>query len=93
MTREDLKNRKRIIVKIGTTSLTYPNGNINFRRFDRLAAVLTDIQNSGRDIILVSSGAIAVGAKRLGLRERPRDIVGKPAYSAVGQAILMQYYE
>lgn len=93
MIREDLKNRKRIIVKIGTTSLTYPNGNINFRRFDRLAAVLTDIRNSGRDIILVSSRAIAVGAKRLGLSERPRDIVGKQASSAVGQAILMRYYE
>lgn len=93
MNRKDLKNRKRIIVKIGTTSLTYPNGNINFRRFDRLAAVLTDINNSGRDVILVSSGAIAVGAKRLGLKERPRDIVGKQVSSAVGQAILMQYYE
>lgn len=85
--------RKRIIVKIGTTSLTYPNGNINFRRFNRLAAVLTDLRNSGREVILVSSGAIAVGAKRLGLKERPRDIIGKQASSAVGQAILMQYYE
>lgn len=91
--RKDLKNRKRIIVKIGTTSLTYPNGNINFRRFDRLAAVLTDIRNSGKEVILVSSGAIAVGAKRLGLAERPRDTIGKQASSAVGQAILMQYYE
>lgn len=91
--RRDLKNRRRIIVKIGTTSLTYPNGNINFRRFDRLAAVLTDIRNSGKEIILVSSGAIAVGAKRLGLAERPRDIIGKQASSAVGQAVLMQYYE
>ncbi len=93
MNRQDLRNRKRIVVKIGTTSLTYPNGNINFRCFDRLAAVLTDIRNSGREVILVSSGAIAVGAKRLGLAERPRDIIGKQASSAVGQAILMQYYE
>lgn len=91
--RDDLKNRKRIVVKIGTTSLTYANGNINFRRFDRLAAVLTDIRNSGKEIILVSSGAIAVGAKRLGLADRPRDTIGKQASSAVGQAILMQYYE
>lgn len=93
MKRQELKNRKRIIVKIGTTSLTYPNGNINFRRFGRLAQVLADIRNSGREIILVSSGAIAVGAKRLGLAERPRDVIGKQASSAVGQAILMQYYE
>ncbi len=93
MYRKDLTNRKRIVVKIGTTSLTYPNGNINLRRFDRLASVLTDLKNSGKDIVLVSSGAIAVGAKRLGLKERPRDTVGKQASSAVGQAILMQYYE
>ncbi len=93
MYRKELTNRKRIVVKIGTTSLTYPNGNINLRRFAKLASVLTDLKNSGREIILVSSGAIAVGAKRLGLKERPRDTIGKQASSAVGQGILMQYYE
>jgi len=84
---------KRVVIKIGTTTLTYPNGSLNLKTLDRLAWVLTDLRNSGKDIILVSSGAITVGATRLGLSERPRDIKGKQAASAVGQAILMQIYE
>lgn len=91
--RANLKNHKRIIVKIGTTSLTYPNGKLNLKKIDRLVLVLADLINSGKEIILVSSGAIAVGADRLGLLTRPRDIMGKQAASAVGQAVLMQIYE
>lgn len=91
--RENLKNHKRIIVKVGTTSLTYSNGKLNLKRIEKLAWVLSDLRNQGKEIILVSSGAIAVGAVRLGLEERPRDIIGKQASSAVGQAILMQIYE
>ena len=88
-----IKNSKRIVVKIGTTSLTYSNGKLNLKRIEKLARVLVDLSNQEKEIILVSSGAIAVGAARLGLSERPRDIKGKQASSAVGQAVLMQIYE
>lgn len=91
--RLNLKNYKRIVIKIGTTSLTYDNGKINLKRIDKLSWILSDLRNQGKEIILVSSGAIAVGADRLGLSERPRDIMGKQAASAVGQAVLMQIYE
>ena len=92
-TRARLRAHKRIVVKIGTTSLTHANGRLNLKRIEKLAWVLTDLHNAGRDVILVSSGAIAVGADRLGLAERPRDVRGKQAASAVGQAVLMQIYE
>lgn len=86
-------HNKRIVIKIGTSSLTYPNGKLNLQRIQRLAWVLTDLRNEGNELVLVSSGAIAVGSDRLGLSERPRDIVGRQAASAVGQAVLMQIYE
>lgn len=91
--RLNLKNYKRIVIKIGTTSLTYDNGKLNLQQIDKLSWVLSDLRNQGKEIILVSSGAIAVGADRLGLSERPRDIMRKQAASAVGQAVLMQIYE
>jgi glutamate 5-kinase len=91
--RSDIKNYKRIVVKIGTSTLTLPNGSLNLRRMDKLSWVLTDLRNRGREIVLVSSGAIAVGTERLGLASRPRDTQGKQAASAVGQAVLMQIYE
>lgn len=91
--REKLKEYKRIIIKVGTTSLTHKNGRINLKKIKNLAWVMTDLKNRGKEIILVSSGAIAVGADRLGLLERPKDIVGKQAASAVGQAVLMQIYQ
>lgn len=91
--RKHLKNHKRIVIKVGTTSLTYESGKINLRRIEKLAWVLSDLRNQGKEIILVSSGAIAVGADRLNFSQRPKDIVGKQASSAVGQAVLMQIYE
>ncbi len=91
--RISFKDYKRVVIKIGTTSLTYPNGKLNLKRIEKLSWILTDLKNQGREVILVSSGAIAVGADRLGLQERPRDTIGKQAASAVGQAILMQIYE
>ena len=93
MNRQELKNKKRIVVKIGTTSLTYQNGKLNLRRIGKLATVLSDLRNQGKEVILVSSGAIAVGSDRLSLTERPRDVRLKQAASAVGQAVLMQIYE
>lgn len=91
--RQRAKDYKRIVIKIGSTSLTHENGKINLRRIDKLSMVLSDLRNKGIDVLLVSSGAIAVGADRLGLSERPRDVIGKQASSAVGQALLMQIYE
>ena len=84
---------KRIVVKVGTSTLTYDSGRLNIRRIDHLCKVLSDLQNSGREVILVSSGAIGVGAGHLGLKERPRDIGGKQAAAAVGQCELMYTYD
>ena len=91
--RAHMVTHKRVVVKVGTTTLTYENGKLNLKRIEQIAWVLTDLRNRGKEVILVSSGAIAVGADRLGLAERPRDIRGKQAASAVGQAALMQIYE
>ncbi len=91
--RDRIKNCKRIIIKIGTTSLTYKNGKINLKAIENLAWVLSDIRNQDKEVVLVSSGAIAVGTERLSLKERPRDIIGKQVASAVGQGVLMQIYE
>ena len=88
-----IKNAKRIVIKVGTSTLTYANGNLNFRQMERLTKVLSDIKNSGREIIFVTSGAIGVGAGRLGLSERPRDTQGKQAAAAVGQCQLMYFYD
>ena len=94
MNRDYIKdNAKRLVIKIGTTSLTNKNGSMDLRKIQRLSWVLSDLRGKGYELILVSSGAIAVGAERLNLPERPRDIKGKQAASSVGQAILMQIYE
>ncbi len=84
---------KRVVIKIGTSSLTYKTSMLNLKFIDKLARIVADLRNQEIDVVLVSSGAIAVGARRLGLRERPRDTCGKQAASAVGQGILMQIYE
>ena len=88
-----LSEHKRVVVKIGTTSLTYANGQLNLQQMEKICRVLSDLCNQGREMILVTSGAIAVGAGCLNLGERPRDIRGKQAASAVGQAMLMQIYQ
>ena len=64
---------KRLVVKVGTSTLTYENGRLNLRRIESLVKVLSDLKNAGREIVLVTSGAIGVGAGHLGLKERPRD--------------------
>ena len=84
---------KRLVVKVGTSTLTYENGRLNLRRIESLVKVLSDLKNAGREIVLVTSGAIGVGAGHLGLKERPRDIGGKQAAAAVGQCELMYTYD
>jgi len=78
---------------VGTTTLTYPNGQLNLQRIEKICLVLADLCNQGKEMILVTSGAIAAGADCLRLDARPRDILGKQAASAVGQAKLMQIYQ
>lgn len=91
--REALKECKKIVVKIGTSSLTHSNGKTNLNKMEKLARVLTDLNDQGKEIILVSSGAIGVGTRRMQLKERPTELQLKQATAAVGQAILMQIYE
>lgn len=91
--REMLKNAKRIVVKVGTSTITYSNGKRNFSQIDRLARELSDLQNQGKEMILVTSGAVAVGVDRLGLPKKPDTIPGKQAAAAVGQGVLMHTYE
>lgn len=84
---------KRVVVKVGTSTLTYETGLINIRRVERFVKTLSDIRNSGRQLVLVTSGAIGVGAGKLGLTERPSDVPGRQAAAAVGQCELMQIYD
>lgn len=91
--REDIIAAKRIVVKVGTSSLTHKNGKINLKKMENLARVLTDLTNEGKEVILVTSGAIGTGAQRLGLVKRPDKLEMKQATAAVGQAILMQLYQ
>ena len=90
--REHLKDCRRIVVKVGTSTITYPNGRLNLKRVEELAWVLTDLRNRGKDVILVSSGAIGVGAVRMAMKTRPTAVREKQAAAAVGQAMLMQIY-
>lgn len=93
MIREELKNVKRIVIKVGTTTIAHSSGLINIYRMEHLARMLSDIRNRGYEVVLVSSGAIGVGAQRMNLKERPRDIKGKQAAAAVGQVVLMNMYQ
>lgn len=83
----------RIVIKIGTSTLTYQNGCVNIRRIESLCKVVSDIKNRGDQVILVSSGAIGMGVGKLRLPERPKDIAGKQACAAVGQCELMYTYD
>lgn len=87
-----LSERKRIVVKVGTSTLTHKTGRLNIRRVEQLVKTLADIYNAGHEVILVSSGAIGLGMGKLGLRERPKSTRDKQACAAVGQCELMDLY-
>lgn len=87
------KDAKRVVIKVGTSTLTYETGNINLRSVEALVKVIADIKNSGREIILVSSGAIGVGMGKLRMKTRPSDIPSKQAAAAIGQCELMYLYD
>ena len=90
----EFNKKKRVVIKIGSSSLTHPEtGNLIFIKMMHLVRELCDMRNRGMDVCLVSSGAIAVGRKTIGLTERPKDISAKQACAAIGQARLMMTYE
>lgn len=92
--RDALKDKKRIVVKIGSSSLTHKEtGLLDFEKLEKLVRVLTNLRNKGKDVVLVSSGAIAVGRKKLGLKKDDMTLSKKQACAAVGQAQLMMTYQ
>lgn len=93
LTRSSLTAAKRIIVKVGTSTLTHNTGKLNYNRIEKLIRELADLANQGKEIILVTSGAVGAGMDRLGLKEKPKTIPEKQAAAAVGQGILMHTYE
>ena len=91
--RDTLKDKKRIVFKIGTSTLTHDEtGRLDLVKMEKFVRILTDLHNQGKDIVLVSSGAVAVGRVALGLTERPTEISVKQACAAVGQSRLMMVY-
>lgn len=84
---------KRVVVKLGTSTLTHESGQLNLRRIDQLARAASDINNMGAEVIVVSSGAVGVGVSRLGLHDRPDSTPGIQAAAAVGQCTLMHIYD
>lgn len=92
-TRDQLRSAKRIVVKVGTSTLTHPSGGMNLHRIEHLVRELIDEANQGKDILLVSSGAIAAGMNALGLAERPASVPARQALAAIGQGALLHIYE
>ncbi len=91
--REQLKDKKTVVLKIGTSSIAFPNGRVNLHRMERLVAVICRLRAEGRNVVLVSSGSIGVGVGKLGRKERPATLQGKQAAASVGQAVLMKMYQ
>lgn len=89
----DMKDKKRIVVKVGTSTLTHGTGKLNIRRVEILVKTLADLQNAGHEIILVSSGAIGLGMSKLGLMQKPKDTPTKQACASIGQCELMYLYD
>ncbi len=85
--------KQRIVVKVGTSTLTHEGGDLDLRSMERLVRVMADLKGAGDEMILVSSGAIAVGTAKLGLPERPKELRFKQAAAAVGQCSMMHIYD
>jgi len=88
----NISDKKRIVIKLGTSTIAHKTGRLNIRRMRNLVRVISDLQNSGKEMIIVSSGAMGLGIGRLGLRERPSDTPTKQAAAAIGQCELMRFY-
>ena len=92
--RKCLSNKQRIVVKVGSSTITHEaTGNINFAKLEKLVRLLTDLHNQGKEVVLVTSGAVAVGRKSIGMQERPKTLSEKQACAAIGQASLMTVYQ
>ncbi len=91
--RSGIENKKRIVVKVGTSTLTYDTGKLNYHRIDHLVMQLADLVNQGKEVVLVTSGAVGAGLAPLGFKEKPATIREKQAAAAVGQGLLLNIYE
>lgn len=92
--REKLREKRRIVIKIGSSSLTHPEtGDLNLTKIEKLVRIICDLRGEGREVVLVSSGAIAAGRQALGHQKRPGSLAEKQAFAAVGQARLMMVYQ
>ncbi|MBQ8349599.1 MAG: glutamate 5-kinase [Ruminococcus sp.] len=89
----NISEKKRIVIKLGTSTLAHKTGKLNIRRMNNLVRVISDLHNSGKEIIMVSSGAVGLGAGKLGLAKRPREMRFKQAVAAIGQCELMHVYD
>ncbi len=89
---DKISSAKRIVIKVGTSSLCYKTGNLNIRRVQKLIEVMSDLKNEGRDLIFVTSGAVGIGVGRAGLSAKPKDMPTKQACAAIGQCELMNIY-
>jgi len=91
--RDEFKKSKRIVIKVGTSTLTHPNGKLNFNRINHLVREISDLHNREYEVVLVSSGAIGTGANRMGMKAVPRTLPEKQALAAIGQGALLHMYE
>ncbi|MDE5936180.1 MAG: glutamate 5-kinase [Ruminococcus sp.] len=89
----NISDKKRIVIKLGTSTLAHSTGKLNIRRMTNLVRVISDLHNSGKEIIMVSSGAVGLGTGKLGLSRKPVDTKLKQAVAAVGQCELMHVYD
>ena len=89
----EFKNLKRVVIKVGTSSLTYETGKLNIKKIEHLVRVISDLRNRGLEVVLVSSGAVGAGVGKLGLLEKPSGIREKQALAAIGQASLVSTYD
>ncbi|MCD7960163.1 MAG: glutamate 5-kinase [Ruminococcus sp.] len=88
-----ITSKKRIVLKLGTSTLTHKTGKLNIRRMTNLVRILADLHNAGKELLIVSSGAVGMGVGKLNLSERPKDTPSKQAAAAVGQCELMHIYD
>lgn len=92
--RESLKDKKKIVIKIGTSSIIHEEtGGVDFIRLEKLVRIICDLKNQNKDVVLVSSGAIGVGSQAMGLKTKPKTLSLKQACAAVGQGQLMMIYQ
>ena len=87
------ENCRRVVVKVGSSTLTHEGGRLNLRRIELLAKTLSDLKNSGKEIVLVSSGAVSAGIAKAGLGHRPQSLEEKQAMASIGQSELMKIYD